>query len=161
MVEILLVPVEKEEQQNVILGQAHFIKTVEDLHEAIVNSNYNIRFGLAFNEASGPRLIRFSGNDDRLIELAKKNAMNIGAGHFFIIVMEEGYPINVLNAVKNVPEVAHIYAAGANPMQVIVAKTDMGNAVLGVVDGFSPLGFEDEEAVKDRKDLLRKIGYKL
>lgn len=158
--EILVVPVKKNDEQNVILGQAHFIKTVEDIHEAIVNTNPNIQFGLAFNEASGPRLIRLDGNDERLIELAKENAHNIGAGHFFFLVLENGYPINILNAIKSVPEVVNIYAAGANEMQVVVAKTESGNAILGVVDGGSPLGVENSDDQKERKELLRKIGYK-
>lgn len=158
--EIVVVPIEKTDDQNVILGQAHFIKTVEDIYEAIVNTNPNIRFGLAFNEASGPRLVRYTGNDEQLIELAKKNAMAVGAGHFFFLIMENGYPINVLNAVKNVPELVSIYAAGANPMQVIVGKTELGNAVLGVVDGYAPQGFENDDDQKSRKELLRKIGYK-
>jgi adenosine/AMP kinase len=159
-VEIKVVPIEKPEDMNCILGQSHFIKTVEDLSEALVGSVPGIKFGLAFNEASGVALVRFEGNDPELVELAKKNAFNVGAGHFFIIFIRGAFPINVLNAIKNVQEVCNIYTASANPMQVIVAETELGRAVLGVVDGVKPKGFEDEEHIKERKDLLRKFGYK-
>jgi adenosine/AMP kinase len=159
-VEIKVVPIEKPEDMNCILGQSHFIKTVEDLSEGLVGSVPGIKFGLAFNEASGVALVRFEGNDPELVELAKKNAFNVGAGHFFIIFIRGAFPINVLNAIKNVQEVCNIYAASANPMQVIVAETQLGRAVLGVVDGVKPKGFEDEEHIKERKDLLRKFGYK-
>ncbi len=161
MVEFKVVKIEKPEEINVILGQSHFIKTVEDLYEAIVTSVPGVKFGLAFCEASGPRLVRYAGNDDKLVELAKKNAMNVGAGHFFIVVLKNAFPINVLNAIKQAQEVVNIFAASANPMQVIVAETDQGRAVLGVVDGYPPLGFEDEEHIAQRKDFLRKIGYKM
>lgn len=161
MVEFKVVKIEKPEEINVILGQSHFIKTVEDLYEAIVTSVPGVKFGLAFCEASGPRLVRYAGNDDELVELAKKNAMNVGAGHFFIVVLKNAFPINVLNAIKQAQEVVNIFAASANPMQVIVAETDQGRAVLGVVDGYPPLAFEDEEHIVQRKDFLRKIGYKM
>lgn len=146
---------------NVIIGQAHFIKTVEDLHEALVNSVPNVKFGLAFNEASGPCLVRASGNDDELKALAINNALKIGCGHVFIIYIREAYPINVLNAIKHVPEVCRIIAATANPLQVIVAETDQGRGILGVIDGFKTKGVEKEEDIKERRDFLRRIGYKL
>lgn len=160
MVDLHVVRIEKKDEHNIILGQAHFIKTVEDLYEALVTSVPGIKFGLAFCESSGPRLIRFTGTDDELVELAKKNAMNIGAGHSFIIILGNAYPINVLNAVKMVPEVVRIFAATANPVEVIVAETESGRGILGVIDGGKPLGFETDEHIKERKDLLRKIGYK-
>lgn len=146
---------------NVIIGQAHFIKTVEDLHEALVNSTPTVKFGLAFNEASGPCLVRAGGNDDELKKLAIDNALKVGCGHVFIIYLKEAYPINVLNAIKHVPEVCRIIAATANPLQVIVAETDQGRGLLGVVDGFKTRGVEGEEDVRERRDFLRKIGYKL
>ncbi|MGB9695549.1 MAG: adenosine-specific kinase [Caldisericaceae bacterium] len=158
--EIKVVSIEKPEDMNCILGQSHFIKTVEDLSEVIAGSVPGAKFGLAFNEASGVALIRFAGNDPELIELAKKNANEVGAGHFFIIFLQGAFPINVLNAIKSVQEVCSIYAASANPMQVIVAETNLGRAVLGVVDGLKPKGFESAEDTKERKDLLRKFGYK-
>ena len=148
------------EGANIILGQTHFIKSVEDIYEAIVSVNPSIKFGLAFCEASGECLIRLEGNDENLKQLAAKNASNIGAGHSFIIVMKEGFPINILNAVKNVPEVCRIYCATANPVEVIVAETSQGRGVMGVIDGSSPKGIEDEKGIKWRKELLRKIGYK-
>ncbi len=160
--EILTVPIEKPETVNFILGQAHFIKTVEDLHEALVNSVPGIKFGLAFCEASGKCLVRWSGSDEAMIELAKKNALAVGAGHSFIIFLAEGFfPVNVLNAVKAVPEVARVYCATANPAEVLVAQTAQGRAILGVVDGSSPKGVEGAEDIAWRKDLLRKIGYKI
>lgn len=159
-VEIKVIPIEKPEDMNCILGQSHFIKTVEDLSEVISGSVPGVKFGLAFNEASGVALVRFAGNDSELVELAKKNAYEVGAGHFFIIFIKGAFPINVLNAIKSVQEVCNIYAASANPMQVIVAETDLGRAVLGVVDGVKPKGFESEEHVRERKELLRKFGYK-
>jgi len=160
MVDLHVVKIEKKDEHNVILGQAHFIKTVEDLYEALVTSVPGIKFGLAFCESSGPRLIRYTGTDDELVELAKKNAMNIGAGHSFIIILGNAYPINVLNAVKMVPEVVRIFAATANPLEVIIAETESGRGILGVIDGGKPQGFETEEHIKERKELLRKIGYK-
>lgn len=145
---------------NVIIGQSHFIKTVEDLYEALITSVPGIKFGIAFCEASGKRLIRYDGNDEELKKLAIEAARSIGAGHVFVIYIRDAWPINVLNAIKNVQEVTRVYVATANPLQVIVGKTDQGRAVLGVVDGFSPLGVESEEDIKERKEFLRRIGYK-
>jgi adenosine/AMP kinase len=159
--DIQAVAIEKPETINFILGQSHFIKTVEDIHETVVTTVPGIKFGLAFCEASGKCLIRWSGTDEVMIELAKKNAQAIGAGHSFILFLGEGfYPINVLNAVKNVPEVARIFCATANPVEVLVAQTEQGRGILGVIDGFSPKGIEDEEGIAWRKDFLRMIGYK-
>ncbi|MGZ4172856.1 MAG: adenosine-specific kinase [Solirubrobacteraceae bacterium] len=155
------VAVEKPEELNLIVGQAHFIKTVEDLHEALAGTVPQLRFGIAFCESSGPRLVRRSGNDPELIELATRNAMAIGAGHSFIVFLRDGFPVNVLNPVKLVPEVCRIYCATANPVQVIVAETTAGRGILGVVDGGCPLGVETESDVAARKQLLRQIGYKL
>ena len=146
---------------NAILGQSHFIKTVEDLHEAIVSSVPQARFGLAFCEASGPCLVRSSGNDDVLRRSAEEQALRVGAGHTFLILLKDAFPINILPRIKEVPEVCSIYAASANPLQVIVAETDQGSAVIGVVDGFASKGIEAEKDVHDRKQFLRKIGYKL
>ena len=159
--ELLVVPVDNPDELNLILGQSHFIKTVEDLHEAMAGSSPATRFGLAFCESSGPRLVRRSGNDDDLVELATKNALAIGAGHCFIVFLRGAFPINVLNAIKQVPEVCHIYCATANPLSVILAETDAGRAILGVIDGGSPLGVESGNDVIERKRLLRTIGYKL
>ena len=160
--QMLTVTIDKPEATNFILGQSHFIKSVEDLHETMVGTVPGIKFGLAFCEASGKRLVRQSGTDADLIELACQNAMAIGAGHSFVIFLGDGfYPVNVLNAIKAVPEVCRIICATANPTQVLVAETDQGRGVLGVVDGFSPLGVENEEDVQWRKDLLRAIGYKM
>lgn len=159
--DLSIVAIEKPEPLNFILGQSHFIKTVEDLHEALVNAVPGIRFGLAFCEASGKCLVRWSGNDDGLISLAKKNALAIGAGHSFIIFLGDGYfPINVLGAVKRVPEVCRIYCATANPTQVIVAEQGNGRGILGVIDGEKPKGVEAEEDIAWRKGFLRQIGYK-
>lgn len=155
------VRIEAPEDVNVILGQAHFIKTVEDLYEALVGSAPGLRFGLAFCEASGPRLVRHAGNDDELTALADGAATAIGAGHVFAVFLREGFPINVLNAVKAVPEVCRIFCATANPLEVVVAQTEQGRAVLGVVDGEGPLGVETDEDVRERMDLLRRFGYKL
>lgn len=156
-----LVTIHNPDELNLILGQSHFIKTVEDLHETIVSSVPGIKFGLAFCEASTLSLVRWSGNDDTLIELAKKNAMLIGAGHSFIIFLGQGYfPINVLNQIKVVPEVCHIFCATSNPVQVIIAESEQGRGILGVIDGQSPLGIESETDIADRKALLRKFGYK-
>ena len=154
------IPIEKPAEMNVILGQSHFIKTVEDIHEAVVCASAVMKFGVAFCEASGPCLVRASGNDERLIELAKKNAMNLSCGHSFILFLENGFPINILNTMKNVPEVCRIFCATANPVQVIVAESEQGRGILGVIDGFSPKGIETEAEVKTRKDFLRMIGYK-
>jgi adenosine/AMP kinase len=160
--ELHTVPIVKPEELNVILGQSHFIKTVEDLHEALVNAVPGIRFGLAFCEASGERLVRWSGTDDALVELARQNALAIGAGHCFIVVLGTGfYPVNVLNAIKLVPEVCRIFCATANPAEVVIAETAQGRGVLGVIDGAAPLGVEDEAGIAWRKGLLRTIGYKL
>lgn len=159
--ELKTVKIEKPADMNMILGQTHFIKSVEDLHEAMVNSVPGIKFGLAFCESSGPCLVRASGTDDELVELAKKNAYNLGAGHSFIILMKDAYPINVLNAVKDVREVCTVFCATANPVEVIVAETEEGRGILGVVDGLKPKGIETEEDVEHRKGFLRKIGYKL
>jgi adenosine/AMP kinase len=160
--ELKTVPIEKPETINFVLGQSHFIKTVEDIHEALVTQVPGIRFGLAFCEASGDRLVRWTGTDDEMIPLAIQNASAIAAGHIFILFLAEGfYPINILNALKAVPEVVCIFCATANPTEVLVAETEQGRGVLGVVDGFSPLGVEDDEGIAWRKGLLRTIGYKL
>jgi adenosine/AMP kinase len=156
------VRIEKPEEINFILGQSHFIKTVEDIHEGLVSTVPGIKFGLAFCEASGPCLIRWSGTDEAMIELAKQNAQAIGAGHSFVLFLGEGfYPVNVLNVVKAVPEVCRIFCATANPTDVLVAETGQGRGIVGVVDGFSPKGIEDDEQIAQRKGLLRMIGYKL
>jgi uncharacterized protein len=160
-VELLSVRIEKPADLNLILGQAHFIKTVEDLHEVLTGSSPHLRFGLAFCESSGPRLVRRSGNDDELVDLATRNALALGAGHTFIVFLREGFPVNVLNQVKQVPEVCHIYCATANPVEVLLAETEQGRAIVGVVDGGAPLGVETEDDVVARHALLRKIGYKL
>ena len=159
--ELKSVRIEKPEELNFILGQAHFIKTVEDIHEALVTAVPGIQFGLAFCESSGPRLVRYSGTDQEMIELAKKNALAIAAGHAFIIFLKNVFPINVLYAVKTVPEVVRIFCATANPTEVILAETEQGRGILGVVDGLSTLGVESEKDIADRKSLLRKFGYKL
>ena len=159
-VELELVTIEKPGDANIILGQSHFIKTVEDLYEAIVQVGGGIRFGIAFLEASGACLVRCAGNDDKLVETAKANALALGTGHAFIIVMENGFPINVLNNIKMVPEVCSIYCATANPVQVVVAKTSQGRGIMGVIDGNPPAGVEGPEDVEWRHSFLRKIGYK-
>ncbi len=156
-----IVTVENPDSKNFIIGQSHFIKTVEDLHEALVTAVPNIQFGLAFCEASGPKLVRTSGTSGKMIKLAAENALNIGCGHVFVIFLENAFPINVLNAVKMVPEVVNIYCATANSAEIIVVRTDAGGAVLGIVDGGSPVGIEKEEDVEERKTILRKYGYKL
>ncbi len=160
-IEIKLIKIEEAKGLNFIVGQSHFIKSVEDLYEALVSSVPSIKFGIGFVEASGECLVRWAGNDSELIELAKKNAYNIGAGHLFIIFIKDAFPINVLNAIKNVQEVCTIFAASANPLEIIVAETSQGRAVLGIVDGFFPKGIEDEKHIEERKELLRKFGYKL
>lgn len=159
--ELRIIEVKNPQGYNCILGQAHFIKTVEDLYEVLVGSSPTLRFGLAFCESSGPRLVRYAGNDPELLELARENALNIGAGHSFIIFLKEGYPINVLNAVKMVPEVCRIYCATANPLQVVVVETEQGRGIMGVIDGFTSKGIEGEQEIAERKALLRKFGYKL
>ncbi len=160
--QLTVVPIEKPEPINFILGQTHFIKSVEDLHETLAAAVPGIRFGLAFCEASGKCLVRWSGTDPAMIELAKKNAAVVAAGHCFLIFLGEGfYPINVLNAVKAVPEVCRVFCATANPTEVILAETQQGRGILGVVDGFHTQGVEDEKEIQWRKNLLRQIGYKL
>ncbi len=159
--ELKLVLIEKPEDQNVILGQAHFIKTVEDLYEAMMNAVPGIRFGLAFSEASQKRLIRTSGTDEELIGLAREAVAAVASGHFFVIMLGEGFfPLNVLHAVKTCPEVVRIFAATANPLSVVVAEEGRQRGVLGVLDGFSPLGVENSEDVAERRALLRQFGYK-
>lgn len=158
---LTVVPIENPDELNLILGQSHFIKTIEDLHETLAQSSPVLEFGIAFCEASGPRLIRHSGNREDLESLATKNAEAIGAGHSFIVFLRGGFPVSVLNAVKMVPEVCRIFCATANPVEVLVAETDSGRGILGVVDGGSPLGIEGDEEIAARKDLLRAIGYKL
>lgn len=158
--EIKVVKIDKPEEMNFILGQSHFIKTIEDIHEAIVSTVPQMKFGVAFCESSGPALVRWSGNDARLIELAKKNALNIGAGHSFIIFLENGFPVNILNTIKNVPEVCRIFCATANPVEVIIAETEGGRGILGVIDGMKTKGVENEADIEWRKQFLRKIGYK-
>ncbi len=159
--ELLTVKIEKPETVNLILGQSHFIKTVEDLQEALVGAVPGIKFGLAFCEASGPALVRAAGTSPELVELAKKNALALAAGHVFLILLGNAFPINVLNAVKMVPEVCRIYCATANPVEVILAETEQGRGVLGVVDGEKTKGIETEQDVAFRKDFLRKLGYKV
>ena len=160
--ELKLIPIDKPDDLNFILGQSHFIKTVEDVHEALVQAVPGIKFGLAFCEASGPALVRASGTDEALIDLAKKNALNLSAGHSFIIMLGAGYyPINVLNAIKLVPEVCRIFCATANPTQVVVVESDQGRGILGVIDGDLTKGVETEADVAHRKSFLRMIGYKL
>jgi adenosine/AMP kinase len=160
--ELVLVPIEKPEETNLILGQSHFIKTVEDLHEALVQAVPGCRFGLAFCEASGAALVRASGTDPELVELAKKNALALSAGHSFIIFLGSGvFPVNVLNQVKLVPEVCRIFCATSNPTQVVLAETEQGRGILGVIDGIKSKGIEDESGVAWRVGLLRKFGYKL
>jgi len=160
--ELKLISIDKPADLNFILGQSHFIKTVEDLHEALVQAVPGIKFGLAFCESSGPALVRASGTDEPLVELAKKNALALGAGHSFIVVLGSGYfPINVLNTVKMVPEVCRVFCATANPTQVIVAESDQGRGILGVIDGDKTKGVETDADVAHRKEFLRKIGYKL
>ncbi|ACP35598.1 protein of unknown function DUF355 [Sulfolobus islandicus Y.G.57.14] len=159
-VKIDVVRIDIPEGTNVIIGQSHFIKTVEDLYETLSSSSPNLKFGIAFNEASSKRLVRYDGNDQELIKLAIENVKKIGAGHVFVIYLKNGYPINVLNRIKNVEEVVRIFAATANPLQVIVAETDQGRGIIGVVDGYTPLGVESEADIQERKEFLRKIGYK-
>jgi adenosine/AMP kinase len=159
-VEIVAVRLDMPEDCNVILGQSHFIKTVEDLHEACVHVP-GMRFGIAFNEASGPCLVRRSGNDDELVDAAVRGARAVGAGHLFVIAIREAFPISLLNAVKAVPEVCGIFCATANPLEVVVGETEQGRGVLGVVDGSAPAGIETDEDAAERRELLRRFGYKL
>ncbi len=160
-VDIEVVPLDKPDDVNVIIGQSHFIKTVEDLHEALVGAGGALRFGVAFCEASGARLVRRTGNDADLVDLAVTAATAIAAGHVFVIMLRDGFPVNVLNQVKAVPEVCTVFCATANPVQALVAVTDAGRGVVGVIDGQPPVGVETDEDVADRKELLRAIGYKL
>lgn len=159
-VEFKLVKITPPEGVNIIIGQSHFIKTVEDLYEALITASTNIKFGLAFVESSGKCLIRYDGNDPELTDLAVKYAKEIAAGHVFIILLKDGWPINVLGRIKNVMEVVNLYAATANPLQVIIAETEQGRGVLGVIDGFHTKGIETEDDKKERHEFLRKIGYK-
>jgi hypothetical protein len=161
MLEFRTVKVDVPENCNVILGMAHFIKTVEDLYEALVNAVPNIKFGIGFCESSGPCLVRHEGNDEELRQLAAKKAFEISCGHSFIIYLKNAYPINVLDQIKKVPEMCTIHAATANPLEVIVAETQQGRGIVGVVDGFASKGIETQEDIKKRKEFLRKIGYKL
>jgi adenosine/AMP kinase len=156
-----VVAIDKPEDANVVVGQSHFIKTVEDLHEALVGAGPQLRFGIAFCGASGPRLVRVSGNDDELISLAATNGLAIGAGHCFVVLLRGGFPVSILNAVKAVPEVCTIFCASANPVDVIVAVSAQGRGIIGVIDGSPPVGVETEADKADRHDLLRQIGYKL
>ena len=159
---LISIKIEKPDEINFILGQSHFIKTVEDLHEALVGAVPGIKFGLAFSEASGKCLVRWSGNDPDMIELAQKNALAIGAGHSFIVFLGSGfYPVNVLNAVKSVPEVCRIFCATANLVEVILAETEQGRGILGVIDGERPKGVEEDDGIAWRKSFLRMIGYKI
>ena len=159
--ELKIAAIEKPDDMNFILGHSHFIKTVEDLYEAIVQTNPTMKFGIAFCEASGPALVRFVGNDEELIALAQKNALNLAAGHTFIIFMESGFPVNILNTIKNVTEVCRIYCATANPTQVVLAETEQGRGILGVIDGITTKGIETDADISKRREFLRKIGYKL
>jgi adenosine/AMP kinase len=158
--ELETVSIEKPDDVNLILGQSHFIKTVDDVYEALAGSSPSLRFGLAFCESSGPCLVRRAGNDDELVALAVRNALAVGAGHSLVVLLREGFPVNVLNALKQVPEVCRIYCATANPVEVVVASTEQGRAILGVVDGSPPKGVETAEDVIERKALLRRLGYK-
>ncbi|MCF7907949.1 MAG: adenosine-specific kinase [Candidatus Omnitrophica bacterium] len=160
-VNLEVIKVNKPKDLNVIIGQAHFIKTVEDIYEALISSSPTIKFGLAFSEASGECLVRTEGNDPELKKIASDNVLSLACGHMFFIALKESYPINVLNQIKNIPEVCRIFCATANPLEVIVCETAQGRALLGVVDGAKPKGLETEDDVRARKDLLRKFGYKL
>jgi adenosine/AMP kinase len=160
-IELKTVEIEKPEDMNFILGQTHFIKSVEDIYEAMVNSVPGAKFGVAFCEASGACKIRSEGNDEELKKLAEKNALNIGAGHSFIVFMKDCFPLNVLNSLQSIPEVCNIYCATANPTTVVLAQSEQGNGILGVIDGFSPKGVENKEEFDWRKKFLRDIGYKL
>lgn len=159
--EIKVIPVEKPEGTNIIIGQTHFIKSAEDLYEAIKNAMPSCSFGIAFNEASGDCLVRWEGNDGELIDCACKTATEIGAGHIFVILLRDAFPINILKWLKDIPEVCNIYCATANPLEVVICETKLGRGVLGVIDGFKPKGVENEEKKNERKTLLRKFGYKL
>jgi adenosine/AMP kinase len=158
--EIKTVKLENPNDLNLILGQSHFIKTVEDIHEAMVNTVPMAKFGVAFCEASEKCLVRYSGTDDDLVELARKNAFNLSAGHSFIVFMQDMFPVNVLNAIRHVPEVCRIFCATANPVEVVIAETEQGRGILGVIDGFASKAIEKEDDIQWRKDFLRQIGYK-
>ncbi len=158
--ELKLLKIEKPDDMNFIMGHAHFIKTVEDLYEAVVQSAPGIKFGISFCEASGKTLVRYTGNDEELIQIAQKNALKIAAGHTFFVFLGNAFPINVLNAIKWVPEVTRIYCATANPVEVVIAETEQGRGVLGVIDGFSPRQLETDADITERKQFLRQIGYK-
>ena len=158
--ELKIIKIENPDSMNLILGQSHFIKTVEDIYEAIVSTVPMAKFGLAFCEASDVCLVRHTGTDNEMLELARKNAYALSAGHSFIVFLKDMFPVNVLNAIKNVPEVCRIFCATANPVEVIIAETEQGRGILGVVDGFSSKGIETEDDIKARKNLLRQIGYK-
>ncbi len=158
--DIKTVKIEMPEDANIIIGQTHFIKSIEDLYEAIINTSAQIEFGIAFNEASGVCLVRKDGNNEELIGLAVTAAEKIGAGHIFVIYMKEGFPINILPSIKATREVVHIFCATANPLEVIVGETQQGRGILGVIDGYSPKGVENDADIQKRKDLLRKFGYK-
>jgi hypothetical protein len=160
-VELKTVKIENPDELNMILGQAHFIKTADDLHEALVSAVPTIKFGVAFCEASGPRLVRFTGNDDGLIELAKKNALTLSCGHCFVIFMKDAFPINIMNAIREVPEVVGVFCATANPVEVVIAETELGRGIMGVIDGMTSLGAENEDDQKARRGFLKEIGYKL
>jgi adenosine/AMP kinase len=160
MLRFEVIKIQKPDDVNAVLGQSHFIKTVEDIEEILVTSVPGIKFGLAFCESSGPRLIRYTGNDEELVNLAIENAKNVASGHFFILLLRNAYPINVLNAIKQCQEVVNIYCASANPIEVVVAETEQGRGVMGVVDGLTPLGVEGPDDKKARHEFLRKIGYK-
>ncbi|AWR94745.1 adenosine-specific kinase [Acidianus brierleyi] len=159
-VKIDVIRVEIPEGTNVILGQSHFIKTVEDLYETLASSSPSLKFGFAFSEASGKRLIRWDGNDTELINVAIENCKKIAAGHTFILYIKNGYPINILNRLKSVDEIVRLFAATSNPLQVLVAETDQGRGIIGVIDGYTPLGVESDIDIKERKEILRKFGYK-
>jgi uncharacterized protein len=159
--ELKVVKIDKPEDTNFILGQSHFIKTVEDIFEAVVQTNPQMKFGLGFCESSGKALVRWIGNDDKLVDMARKNAMSLSCGHCFILFMENGFPVNILNTIKNIAEVCTIYCATANAAEVIVAETEQGRGILGVIDGIKTKGIETDDDIKWRKDLLRNIGYKL
>ncbi|MEM1662033.1 MAG: adenosine-specific kinase [Desulfurococcaceae archaeon] len=159
-VKLSVVRIPVPEGVNVIIGRSHFIKSVEDIYEAVVTSVPGVKFGLAFNEASGKRLIRFDGNDDELVKLAVESARNIGAGHVFVLYIRNAYPINILNALKNIQEVVSLYVATGNPVEAIIAETEQGRTIVGVVDGYTPLGVESDEDRRERHEFLRKIGYK-
>lgn len=153
--------IEKPQEMNFILGHAHFIKTVDDIYEAIIQTNPGMKFGVAFCEASGPCLVRSAGNDEALVKLARSNALTISAGHTFIIFMDKGFPVNILNAVKMVTEVCRVHCATANPTQLIIAETEQGRGILGVIDGSTSKGVESDTDVQTRREFLRRIGYKL